>query len=167
MEGDAKGQVGGMEMGVGERRRLAGESRSWRCRGCGGRSNEGILKEEGGGGDGTEKEEKVPEELRFGFRDEMGKQGEGKVDEQSNKTSTEPRGSTSVGTSTPDSVAPPALPATITQPPPASATAQIQAQIRPIPTRQGPADGVPAWIDKAITGLVAALGLMIIKKILI
>lgn len=94
MEGSAKGQVGGMEMGKEERLRLATESRRWRCFGCGGKSGEDILKEEaekvekegkkvqGGGGGGEE----VPPELRMGFKDEMengGSRGNSKTPEPS------------------------------------------------------------------------------------
>ncbi|EYE96548.1 ubiquitin-conjugating enzyme E2 [Aspergillus ruber CBS 135680] len=48
MDVDAKGQVGGLEMGDAGRRELAGESRGWRCgiEGCnGGKSNEEVLRE--------------------------------------------------------------------------------------------------------------------------
>lgn len=48
MDVDAKGQVGGLEMGDAGRQELAGESRGWRCgvEGCnGGRTNEEVLRE--------------------------------------------------------------------------------------------------------------------------
>lgn len=91
MEGGAKGQVGGMEMGKEERLRLARESRRWRCLGCGGKSGEDILKEEaekveregkkkvegGGGSGGGGGGEEVPPELKMGFKDEMEKEGSG------------------------------------------------------------------------------------------
>ena len=80
MREEAGGQVGGLEMGVEGRRRLAGESRKWRCGGCGGRRNEEILSgEEGAGGreGGRGLEETVPEGLRVGYRDELGKKEEG------------------------------------------------------------------------------------------
>ncbi|KAL8679801.1 MAG: hypothetical protein Q9224_007005, partial [Gallowayella concinna] len=82
MEGGAQGQVGGMEMGESERKRLATESRGWRCQGCGASTNEDTLVEEGkrcqekeqdGGSLNAVPKEQVPDELRFGFRDEMGK----------------------------------------------------------------------------------------------
>ncbi|KAH8599997.1 ubiquitin-conjugating enzyme, partial [Bisporella sp. PMI_857] len=44
MEGDARGQVGGLEMGSAERERLAGESARFVCAVCG-RCNEDILRE--------------------------------------------------------------------------------------------------------------------------
>ncbi|KAI9765724.1 MAG: hypothetical protein M1840_007157 [Geoglossum simile] len=69
MEGEARGQVGGMEAGEGLRRKLAGESRSWVCQGCGGRRNDEWVVEGEAVGEGEA--EKVPEELRLGYRDEM------------------------------------------------------------------------------------------------
>ncbi|KAL4988151.1 ubiquitin-conjugating enzyme/RWD-like protein [Aspergillus falconensis] len=73
MEGDAKGQVGGLE-GVSDevRRQWAGTSRGWRCEVCG-KSNEEVLREWRGycveSGVDVEKEEEVegvPEGLRIG-----------------------------------------------------------------------------------------------------
>lgn len=86
METDPKGQLGGLDTSEAVRRRLAGESRAWRCAGCGGRTNEDIIKEceeaakaaeaeeaEGGGGSSKSKDVEVPTELKLGFRDEMEK----------------------------------------------------------------------------------------------
>ena len=169
MEGDAKGQVGGMEMPKSERERLAGESRGWRCRGCGGRSNEEILKEEGEEGEGEEKPKQViPEELRFGFKDQMASKDE-KIDKGKGKEvipvniSAADALSSSITPSQPAVVPTPGLPA------PARASGPITQALRPMPTvaPRTSADGVPLWVDKAITGVVAALALMIIKKILV
>lgn len=172
MEGDAKGQVGGMEMSEKERRRLAGESKTWSCQGCGGRSNEDILREEGGEArDGKHKEHVVPEELNFGFRDQMAAAGSTGVAKD--------KGMQVVSTPAPD--ASPASASAASPPPPTSSSAEGFAQTRtdplasasrvppPLPTatRQIQADGVPGWVDKAITGLAAALAVMIIKKILL
>lgn len=172
MEGDAKGQVGGMEMSEKERRRLAGESKTWRCQGCGGRSNEDILREEGGeAGDGKHTEHVVPEELKFGFGDQMASAGSTGVAKD--------KGIQVVSTPFPD--ASPASALAASPPPPTSSSAEGFAQTRtgpfasdsrvppPLPTatRQIQSDGVPGWVDKAITGLVAALAVMIIKKILL
>lgn len=173
MEGDAKGQVGGMEMPEKERRRLASESKTWRCQGCGGgRSNEDILREEGGeAGEGKDNEHVVPEELKFGFRDQMAATGSSDV--------VKDKGMQVVSTSAPDpstasaSAAPP--PPSTSSPPEAMhptrtvpvASASLAPPPLPTATRQIQSDGVPAWVDKAITGLVAALAVMIIKKILL
>ncbi|MCJ1281619.1 hypothetical protein MMC26_000939 [Xylographa opegraphella] len=78
MAGEAKGQVGGLDMSEGGRLRLAKESRRWKCAGgCGGRTNEEVLKEseeewklmeESGR---ARKEETIPEELRLEYRDDL------------------------------------------------------------------------------------------------
>lgn len=172
MEGDAKGQVGGMEMPEKERRRLAGESRGWRCQGCGGRSNENILREEGGEpGEGKQNEHVVPEELKFGFRDQMAA--------AESKDVAKDKGMQVFSTPAPDPSPTSASAASL--PPPTSSTPEAIHPTRtapiisasrappPLPTaaRRTQSDGVPAWVDKAITGLVAALAVMIIKKILL
>lgn len=78
MSGEAKGQVGGLDMSEDGRKRLARESRGWRCAGgCGGRTNQEVLREceeewkamEGEGGE--RKEDAVPEELRLEYRDDL------------------------------------------------------------------------------------------------
>lgn len=90
METDPRGQLGGLDTSDAVRRRLAAESRAWRCQGCGGRSNEHIIREteeaaraaeaeagEGasgsGSGSGGPRDVEVPAELKMGFRDEMEK----------------------------------------------------------------------------------------------
>ena len=78
MSGEAKGQVGGLDMSEEGRKRLARESRGWRCAGgCGGWTNEEVLREceeewkatEGEGGE--RKGDAVPEELRLEYRDDL------------------------------------------------------------------------------------------------
>ncbi len=180
MEGGAKGQVGGMEMGEAERRRLAGESRGGRCQGCGGRSNEEILKEqedEAGKEENRErKQEAIPEELKFGFKDELGREGQSKqpvTGEVPKPASGEVPSFTAPSVSSSSSALPPnpllqtSSPSTTNilfsqplqpqsrQPQPTS-TAQISAP-----------EAVPGWIDKAIVGLVAGLGVMVIKKMMV
>lgn len=91
METDPKGQLGGLDTSEVVRRRLAGESRAWRCPGCGGRANEDIIREceeaakaaeqeeedggssSSGGAAKKSKDVEVPAELKLGFRDEMEK----------------------------------------------------------------------------------------------
>lgn len=83
METDPKGQLGGLATGDDVRRKLARESREWRCSGCGGRTNDDIIKEseeaarvaeeEAGAGSSKSKEVEVPAELKLGFRDETEK----------------------------------------------------------------------------------------------
>ena len=172
MEGDAKGQVGGMEMPEKERRRLAGESRTWRCQGCGGRSNQDILKEEGGeGGEGKASEHVVPEELKFGFRDQMAAaeskdvaRGKGKEAISASATNPVPASASAASPSPPTMSPTEAIHPTRTVP---TASPSHVAPPLPTATRQMQSDGVPAWVDKAITGLVAALAVMVIKKIFV
>lgn len=175
MEGDAKGQVGGMEMPEKERKRLAGESRSWKCQGCGGRSNEDILREEGGEAvEGTQSEHVVPEGLRFGFKDEMGKPAtqeaaEDKLDQTHLIVATAPAATTSSSPATTSHPTPASSSSTSPQPMRNMIVPSTVAVSQPVmaPVRQAQSDGVPAWIDKAITGLAAALAVMVIKKILL
>ena len=76
MAGDARGQVGGLDMHPEAREKLARLSRSWKCASCG-QSNEEIMREtekewrENHGGE--ESKEEVPEELRLAFREDLGK----------------------------------------------------------------------------------------------
>ena len=173
MEGDAKGQVGGMEMPEKERRRLAGESRAWRCQGCGVRSNEDILREEGGeAGEGKENEHVVPEELKFGFRDQMAAaESKDVVKDQGMQSVSTPAPDPSPASASADSAPPPtSSPPQTTHPTRTVPVASVSHPPPPLPTastRYTQSDGVPAWVDKAIIGLVAALAVMVIKKIML
>ncbi len=173
MEGGAKGQVGGMEMGEEERRRLAGESRGWRCGGCGARSNEEVLREQDGEAkEGEERrKEEVPEELKFGFRDEMGKEQQQSKDfaviKDSKPVAAELPSFTAPSISSSSSALPP-NPALSASSPPATNTLfsqPLQPQPTP-PTQMSTSEAVPGWVDKAIVGLVAGLGVMVIKKLM-
>ena len=173
MEGDAKGQVGGMEMPEKERRRLAGESKTWRCQGCGGRSNQDILKEEGGeGGEGQGSEHVVPEELKFGFRDQMAAAekkvvASGKGMEAISASATDPvSASASAASPSPPTASSSTEAIHLTRTVPTASPSHLAPPL-PIAPRQMQSDGVPAWVDKAITGLVAALAVMVIKKIFV
>lgn len=181
MEGGAKGQVGGMEMGEAERRRLAGESRGWRCHGCGGRSNEDILKEhedEAGKAENAErKKEAIPEELKFGFKDEMGKEAQESkpiaTRENPTPASSDVPSFTTPSLSSSSSALPPNPSLQASAPPTTNIlfSEPLQPQIRqpqPTPTTQmSTPEAVPGWIDKAIVGLVAGLSVMVIKKMMI
>lgn len=184
MEGGAKGQVGGMEMGEEGRQRLASESRRWRCEGCGGRTNEEILKGEEGrckgkGKEGEEESTAVPEGLRLGYRDEM-EVGED-ISPPADTTSRQPDPSAAlqvnsptvksptlnVPTSTRTSLAPscasvpnPSLPSS------SSSSSSVPRSQLPL-QQQRRSDPVPAWIDKAIAGLIAGLAFMIIHKLVL
>ena len=166
MEGSAKGQVGGMEMNEVERKRLARESRGWKCSGCGGRSNEDILKEEGGDAGEGKAEQSIPEELKFGFRDQMAEGKKGEVKEEAATPAATGAAAESTAASAPATIQ--AAPMNNQPSVPLAAPAVVQVQ-RPMlaPTQRTRPDEVPAWVDKAITGVVAALMVMIIKKIIL
>ena len=171
MEGDAKGQVGGMEMPEAERRRLAEESRSWTCQGCGGRTNAAILREEGGEASGERRTaEVIPEELKFGFKDQMGQsQGKGKGNETTQDTGPSVNTAETSGSTSSDRILPSTTSETSISPPaplPATPASQVR-QPQPTPIRPPPvprSNGSPAWLDKTITGVAAALAIMVIKK---
>ncbi len=160
MEGGAKGQLGGMEMGEAERKRLAEESRGWRCTACGGKSNEEILDAQGeGGGDGTvNSKADVPEDLRFGFKDEMQKH---EKDDSAQSTLGEPSSSIAVPQmSSPVTVIQPsATPNPSVLPPSQQRVSQGQPAVQ-----ASPRETLPGWIDKAIVGIVGTLLVMIIKR---
>ena len=180
MEGDAKGQVGGMEMPQKERERLARESRSWRCHGCGGRSNEEILQEEGGEpSKGKQTEPVVPEELKFGFRDQMEGNDSTQAKNGVNKQSTDSilpnsHGSSPAATMTSIQSSGFSGPLSSSANLPLQPTRTIQVapfsnttQPTPPSRRQEESNGIPPWVDKAITGLAAALIVMVFKKLLL
>ena len=181
MEGDAKGQVGGMEMPQKERERLADESRIWKCHGCGGRSNQDILREEGGeASKGKQTEPVVPAEMKFGFRDQMEKpeseKAPGTTVEQplsaipSTSSNSQTSDVSAVSQVSPDSrISQPSstpMPLQPTRTVPASLPLHA-AQATPLAERQEQSNGVPPWVDKAITGVTAALAIMVCKKILV
>ena len=77
-EGTA-GQVGGMEASKEVRQNMAKSSRQWKCGGCGGRTNEEIMREWwdlcGEKGIKVEEEaglEELPDGLKLGFKDQLG-----------------------------------------------------------------------------------------------
>lgn len=80
MEQPSEGQVGGMDMDDASRRKLADQSKKYICAECG-KSNEDILRESAEAAtklDGEKKEEdKVPEELKMGYREDIEKKPRG------------------------------------------------------------------------------------------
>jgi hypothetical protein len=116
----------------------------------------------------------VPDELKFGFRDEMGKgegekEAKGKEREAESSSAPVPVQTTPAGPSAAAVALPAAPPSTALQPTrtvPIAPTAQPPLQLGP-QIQQAQSDGVPAWIDKAIAALVAALAFMVMRKILL
>lgn len=81
MEQPSEGQVGGMDMDDASRRKLADQSRRWKCEECG-KTTEEIMKESAeaaGELEGGKKlEDSVPAELKMGYREDIEKKGKGK-----------------------------------------------------------------------------------------
>ena len=163
MEGSAKGQLGGMEMGEEERRRLAEGSRTWKCLGCGGGSNEEILKEveeelEQAGSQGDRKGE-VPEGLKLGYREDLVNKDDGEGAKRKSPTETQTDQIQSQPSTNADS-----------SPMSASTNSPLSQPTRTTPilrTTSSSSDALPTWIDKAIVGVVASLAVMIIKKMVV
>ena len=84
MEQPSEGQLMGMDMDDASRRKLADQSRKWRCQQCG-KTNEEILKESAEAAEklegGKKLEETVPAELKMGLREDIEKKGKGKEPE--------------------------------------------------------------------------------------
>lgn len=174
METDAKGQLGGLECSDAVRRRIAGESRVWKCISCG-KSNEEILKEceEAAKATDVKPDEEVPKELNMGWKDQMGQAGKKDSEDSEGESTQLAEGfvqTTSIATEEAAIAAVSAYPAArpaqgVPQP---TATIPLPAQRAPLAPQQQrqPHDGIPAWIDKAIVGLAACLAIMIVKLLL-
>ncbi|KAF2161318.1 hypothetical protein M409DRAFT_59311 [Zasmidium cellare ATCC 36951] len=169
MDTDAKGQVGGMDASEEVRRRFAGQSLKGRCAACG-KSNEEVMREqeeavrEAGAEMGKEI---VPEELRLAYRDDLGK-GEGKAKEGTSQSGNPPLPPPAAAA---PAVPPPTSTTTQTRPvsgpapvPPATAAVAAQQQQQRRPQQD---DGIPAWIDKAIYGVIGAIIFLLWKKYLL
>jgi ubiquitin-conjugating enzyme E2 J1 len=155
MDTDAKGQLGGMDAGEAIRRKMAKESTQWKCGACG-RINAEVMKEqaEAAAGEEGRKEEEVPEQLRLAFREDLGK---GATGDEAGKAEANgaPYHNTEAApvVSAPVSAVP-QTPATPTVQP--TRTVQVpMAQAQRAPAAHG--DDIPAWIDKAIIGIVFAI----------
>ena len=160
MDTSAGGQLGGMEASEEVRRRLAGTSKGFVCGACAKR-NEAIMVEQDeavreAGGVGKV-EEAVPEELRLAYRENLGQGAkEGEVAAE--------------GTAAVVAAIPPAVQAPVVSSPAAVAPvptrtipqAQVQAPRATVARRQQ--DEVPAWIDKAIYGIIGLLVFVVFKK---
>ena len=157
MDTDAKGQLGGMDAGEAIRRKMAKESTQWKCGACG-RINAEVMKEQAEAAAGEEggKEEEVPEQLRLAFREDLGK---GAAGDDAGKA--EVNGVTNQNTETAPAVSAPisAVPQTSATPT-AQPTRTVQASMAQPQQRRAPAaevGDIPAWIDKAIIGIVFAI----------
>ena len=153
MDTDAKGQLGGMDAGEAVRRKMAKESREWKCASCG-RVNAEVMKEQedAAAGDEGRKEEEVPEQLRLAFREDLGK-GKTEGEAEGNGAVVEDTGPMAAANAVAPAPVVPEAPvpiATTTVPTP---TVQIQQRRAPVAQQED----IPAWIDKAIIGVVFAI----------
>ncbi|OJI79432.1 hypothetical protein ASPTUDRAFT_131042 [Aspergillus tubingensis CBS 134.48] len=151
MDGDAKGQVGGLDVADEVRRRYARESRTWRCDGCEGskgRGNEvvmrewwGVCRERGvvdGDGDGDMDEAAAADAgLSAGVDTSQIPQAEVQPQAQPQQLQHTP----------PATRPPPPVPAA-----PAAAAAAATSQDTP-------------WLDRAIIGVIIALVAMILRRL--
>lgn len=182
METDAKGQLGGLDTSDTERRAFAERSRGWQCSICG-RSNGEILREcenaaseiEKEDKGGMQEEEKVPEGLVIGSREDLGLQS-GSKEEKKEEDDTEaelaegfvqtaplPAHNSSYPAARPGQTVPqptgtPTQQSHLTQAPTTARRAQIQQHVS--------SEGVPIWVDRAIAGIVICLVVMILKMLL-
>lgn len=164
MDTAAGGQVGGMETSTGVRVRMAGQSPAWRCAACA-KTNEEIMaghdevvQELGEGG----KVEQVPAELRLAYREDLGHKEESRPAVSPGEVPTQ---SVAEAVRSPDLVvgATSAAPARQSAVQPAARALEAR-PMRGVQHRGGVNAGVPAWIDKAIFVVVAALMILISKK---
>lgn len=185
METDAKGQLGGLDTSESERRRCAEQSGGWKCAVCG-RSNGEILAEceeaaEALEEDGGRKlgEEKVPEGLVIGTREDLGLAASGATAKEEGEETEAELAEGFVQTQplpVRDSMYPAAQPGQTVPRPTGTPVSQLLSQVH---VHQAPAaarrtqiqqhvssEGVPLWIDRAIAGIVICLVVMILKMLL-
>jgi ubiquitin-conjugating enzyme E2 J1 len=190
METDARGQLGGVETTDNVRRRLAGDSSSFKCSTCG-KSNAEIIRESEARcaeqGESSADPVEVPSELKLGYRDEIeGKGAEASKNIESASTDVPPFGTESAETAelaegfvqtVPQAATSLDNPAALASNPHAAPgqgapqpTAQIEngalprpAQVALPPARRQSDDGVPLWIDRAIVVLVVLLAALLLK----
>lgn len=169
MDTDAKGQLGGMDASEEVRKRFAGSSKAGRCAACG-KTNEEIMREQdeavkASGSEGEKGQETVPEELRLAYRDDLGKDGKAKTETSTSvaapATPVVPTVAPATSTSTTTVTRPASGPAPV---PPATAAVVAQQQQQRRPQQD---DGIPAWIDKAIYGVIGAILFLLWKKYLL
>jgi ubiquitin-conjugating enzyme E2 J1 len=184
METDARGQLGGLDCSKAERERIAEGSGNWKCGVCA-KNNREILaeceeavKEKENEGEAAAEDVVIPQELKMGYKDEMGK--EKTIPAETAGTSQESVEAEPIvhKTDAARHIAstqpyPPARPGqTVAQP-----TGHAQPRIQPLPTQtqhvqqreivyDRSSDGVPMWIDRAIAGVVVLLVAMVLKILL-
>jgi len=163
MDVPAKGQVGGIESDDVTRRRLAGESRGWKCAACA-KSNAEVLEEqeklaqEAGSSEGQREVEKVPEELKLVYKDDL--EGNAKAE-----TATPTNAIETAVSATPGPI--PSPPPVAIAPPPAPRLQPVH-PVPPRPARQqrqnGHADDIQ--LDAAIW-VVSGILVILVSRMLV
>jgi ubiquitin-conjugating enzyme E2 J1 len=168
MDTDAKGQLGGIECAKDARERMARDSAKWQCPSCA-KTNAEIIKEREDAVRDLEGEphqdEKLPDELRLAYRDELGSQSEAADkpagDKPADDKVTDKAVVAEASTSAP-------RPAPRTQPPPSSRVAVAAPRptrtVQPVPLPEQ-YDPVMLLINIAIGSIVALLLYMSLRKL--
>ncbi|KAI1266641.1 ubiquitin-conjugating enzyme/RWD-like protein [Xylariaceae sp. FL1019] len=185
METGATGQIGGLDTSDAVRTRLAASSKSWRCSTCA-KSNEDIMSEceqscKDAGGSAESKEVEIPAELKMGFRDEMEKAKAATAADQGAKEDSESAELAEGFVQTVPERIPDAPVAAAAIPSPARPAQGVPAPTGRVPlpnpvasnaVRARPpaptngSEGVPVWVDYAITILSIMLVAIILKVVL-
>jgi ubiquitin-conjugating enzyme E2 J1 len=158
MDVEARGQVGGIDSDAETRKRLARSSGDFACPNCG-KSNSKIMEEQERlvaehGEDGKKMEEKVPEELRLAYREDLGKkEDEPQIEAEAQAPKEE---------STPQ----PQTPQEPVVQPAEQTTAQLQQQEQPR-RAQARAGSEDAWLEMGIWIIGAILAILIARKVLV
>lgn len=185
MDADAKGQVGGLDVGEEVRRRYAVESRRWVCEVCeGGRTNEEVLR--GWREVCREKGVVVDDDEAATIADERGRGAEANAEPEpadpaaNTETASSQRESESLARR--DGAPPPQVPVPVPSLSSASESASASASApapAPTPTRTTPVQTTTTttttttsrpttsdapWLDRAILGVLVALAFMILRR---
>lgn len=173
MDVEARGQVGGLDADEATRKDLASRSGAYTCATCG-KNNRAIMEEQMQAladlGDGAKKEEeKVPEELKLAYREDLGKKEEPKKQEGLEKLPAISESSTREAENQASAQTPAQSPQELRQKAEQQAAAALlqlgqTGQLpQPAQARAGTED---AWLEMSIWIVGAVLAIIIARKIL-
>lgn len=160
MDADAAGAVGGMAADEGVRRRLAAQSGGWKCGTCAVTNGEIMAEQEAACEGLEESEEKVPEDLRLGYREDIEKK---QVEEAAAEQAPKEHTPETIPQDSPVVRIPQAVPETM---PVRRVNAQPAVATRPTPGPTQPAmqrRNDTAMIDKLILAVACALIFMVLR----
>ncbi|TID18575.1 Mitochondrial import receptor subunit [Venturia nashicola] len=174
MDVESRGQVGGLDADEATRKHLAGMSGAYTCASCG-KSNRVIMEEQMQalaeiGDDAKKEEEKVPEELKLAYREDLGKKQES---EKQNKDENSQAKSESVPEAK-NQMQPPA-PAPVPAQPPQRQRQQAEQQAAAALLQLGQTGQLPqqaragtedAWLEMMIWAVGAVLAILVARKVL-